>query len=314
MPEDPHPWCVAIFTSREAPDVLLNSVRAALSAAAHPTCIDVLVNGNRVLADHLCPLLVGLTPLGTSSLRLWFLPLGDKAATFNRYVHEIWPGSALAFFVDGYVRVRPDAFSRISEALHSHPAALAASGVPNTDFINRALRQQMLREGGMHGNLYALSRDTLERMRAIGYRLPLGIYRTDPTLAAALSFNLDPSQFDWQLKERIATVEGASWDIDRQPWWFPSELRGRWLRRARQAQGVLENRAVRHHFAQQRRSPAALPETAAELVSSWAADDPKSFEAAMRRRGLRAAWQSLKRGRDWSARHHSAELLFSSHK
>jgi hypothetical protein len=34
-------------------------------------------------------------------VRLWSIEVSDKAHVSNQYVHHIWPGSEIAYFVDG---------------------------------------------------------------------------------------------------------------------------------------------------------------------------------------------------------------------
>lgn len=131
----------------------------------------------------------------------------------------------------------------------------------------------MLRVGGIHGNLYAVKGPALAQLKARRFRMPLGLYRTDALIGAVLCFNLDPSANEWST-HRIRVCEDASWAIDPLRWWRPSDLTTQWRRMLRQAQGELENRAIRQFFAIDRRRPEDLPGFADQLILDWATRFP----------------------------------------
>jgi hypothetical protein len=140
--------------------------------------------------------------------------------------------------------------------------------------------------------------------------LPLGLYRTDPTLAAALNFGLDLGPRQWKPLERVQVCADAHWRIRPLRWWHPEDLKTHFRRVRRQAQGDLENAAVRHRFYVRREEFGALPRTAAELVRSWAAEVPAEFEAMLaRQRYAREAYDRLMAPRDWRAAELPPELL-----
>jgi len=311
MRDLPERWTVVIFTARESAPVLAACVRAALLACrGRRFVIDILVNGNRALAEAGASLLAGLDGVGPDDLlRLWHVPLGDKAGAWNHYVHRLWPGADTAFFIDGYVEVAPDALLRLHRALLAAPAALAASGVPTAGRSAGALRRGMLEHGGIHGNLYALPAAAMAAMRDAPFRLPLGLYRTDALIGAALMYRLAPARHLWD-NLNIVVDAGATWSVRQAPAWSPGVLREQFRRRLRQAQGALENRAARDHLSVRRLAPALLAATAAELVAAWIAARP----AAARRLFLLQplAWlaaRRLRQPRDWSAAQRPPELL-----
>ncbi|WP_417069590.1 hypothetical protein [Niveibacterium terrae] len=292
---------IAVFSSRESPDVLLRSVEAAWLAAVPGSVLDVIVNGNRELAEEcsqVFPSALKAMPAGVD-LRLWFIACADKAHAWNTYLHQIWPGSELAFFVDGYARLRPNSCSILAQALQMRPEIPAASGTPSSGWGAAKMRAQMLSEGGIHGNFYALRARALNTLRDRGFRLPLGLYRTDPALAAVLKFRLDPARYEWD-DHQVYIDPDASWDVDSRPWWRLSVLRGQYQRRLRQYQGVFENRALRDHLARQKRAPEEVPETVSELIRGWGKDNPDELYRVTRSFLARRAWERGVEARDWS--------------
>lgn len=264
-------WAVAIIASREDGTTLAATIESVLDACdAHETTIDLLVNGNPGLVREIAQQLArGHIARGrTGRVRLWSIDFGDKANAWNQYVHQVWPGSRLVFFVDGYCRVEQPAFEALASGLERQPDCLAATGIPSTGRSAGRLRRQMQSEGGIHGNLHALRGEVLAKMRSLGFRLPVGLYRTDALVGAALSFNLDPGRFEWDPR-RILLVGDARWSLRHLSWWRPSDLKAHAKRRLRQEQGRLENLAVRRQFAELRRPLGNLAPTVRLLVEDW---------------------------------------------
>jgi hypothetical protein len=294
------PQSIAIIASREDVGTLTNCIRSVLLARHVGTAvIDVLVNGNEQLAHEVarvpfdCP--------ANCQLRIWSIQQGDKAHAWNQYVHAIWPGRGNAVFLDGYVEVEPDALDALQQALSTSPAALAATGVPSSGRSAEWQRARMLREGGFQGNLHVLRSEVMQTVRTSGIRLPLGLYRTDSLTGALLLLGLDPAVHQWD-NGRIAVAPGATWKVRQLERLTYSSLVSQWKRTLRQAQGELENRAVREHLVVKRLAPHLLAPTTHTLVNGWIAEQPKQARQLFRKRPLcaYAAWR-LRTPRDWSA-------------
>jgi hypothetical protein len=308
-------WAVAIFAARETPAVLTATVRAAIAACSgRQATIDVLINGNHALAVNFAGLAATL-PADDCTLRVWSIAAPDKAHTWNEYVYRIWNSDGTtggtAFFIDGYARVKPDALAAIDSRLAATPDAMGATGVPSCGRSAPRLRERMLREGGIHGNLYAVTADSMRAIREAGFRLPLGLYRTDPMLGAALAFRLDPAHNQWQ-NGRVAVEGNATWDVDGISELTYKNVTGYFKRRLRQAQGDLENRALREHMAIKRLAPRLLPETAQEMINGWLAAQPAQARSLfLKRPTCWYAARKLRAPRDWSATRVAPVLLLT---
>jgi hypothetical protein len=291
-------WSVAIFSSRESFEILSKSIEAALAASRGETVVDVVINGSRGLADQAGKFVETLqTRRVTARVRVWYVSVADKSHAWNQYLYDIWPGADIAFFVDGYVQVMKDAFAQISDGLAGASNALAGSGVPT---MGRSARRLQTKPG-IHGNLYAIKGDVLRKVRKNGFRLPLGLYRTDSLVGAIICFGLDPTKNQWD-SNRLLIQPRATWRFDPLRWWSITDLRSHWKRVVRQAQGTLENSAVRQHLEVWRKAPEHLPRTATELVFDWMTTSPR---AAIRILGgrpfcLLAALRLRSARRDWS--------------
>ena len=295
-------WSVAIFSSRESAGTLVKSVRAVLSAIERDAFVDIIVNGNEPLAQEIAGFVDGFKPdmAGRLLLRLWFIAEGDKAHAWNQYLYGIWPGARLTYFVDGYVRVHRHAFTRIATALAEDSHAMAATGVPTQGRTSAKLRADMQRSNGIHGNLYAVRAPVLDALRQRRFILPLGIYRTDSLLGAAIKFNFDPARHRWD-RHRIRVVLEASWEHTPLSVTRLADLKAQLRRVLRQERGTLELLAIRQHLDMERNSLESLPETVTDLVNEWLQNQPGQLWRTLARRPLSVlSLRSIRQKRDWS--------------
>ncbi len=306
-------YSVAIFTARETPATLEQCIRATVEASNDSRVIvNILVNGNRTLADDAVKMINRIKLPDGICIRVWFIQLGDKAHAWNEYLFHIAPSVPHHFFVDGYVMVRPDAYERIRLELEKCPSANAASGVPSIGRSAHKLRGQMLREGGLHGNLYALPERTMEQFRLRDFRLPLGIYRNDSLIASVLCFGLDPATHQWDIK-RILVVPDATWWLRPTSTFSAMDLLTHLRRTLRQAQGRLENLAIKAHLAKRRDAPELIPRTVAELIDVWAETEPQEFKQTLRRHPSSFhALYKMRQPKNWSAAKLVPQLLWAS--
>jgi hypothetical protein len=300
---------IVVFAARESLPVLQRSISAADAAASASGArhrIDVIVNGNPALARALSDDAGART---RCPLRVWSIALGDKANAWSEYIHAIWAGEDLAFFMDGYVRPNPDAARLLGDAVLADPVALGGSGVPSVGRTAQALRQDMLRHSGFHGNFCCIKGEVIAQLRAQPFRLPLGLYRGDSLLGAMLRFGLRPESEAWN-PQRIHVHGDASWQTDAKRWWSLADLLGQFRRLRRQARGRLENEAVKHHFLSLRHAPSTLPATADDLVRQWLAARPQDVRALRRRNPfVRQEIARLARSANAVAHPHAPQLL-----
>jgi hypothetical protein len=307
-------WSVAIIAARESVATLSRAITAALAACQpHDAVVDVLINGNPALAQETAALAAqGAFTCGTGMLRIWSTAAGDKAHAWNQYVHDIWPGGDIVFFVDGYAEVRPDAFAALSRRLAAAPDALGVTGVPSAGRSAAATREYMLRHGGFQGNMHALSGSALDTLRKKGIRLPLGLYRTDSLIGAALLFRLAPESARWDTS-RVVVAGDATWDVPGLASLTLKNIVSQAKRKLRQAQGELENRAVREHLSVRRLPLEQLPGTAHELVNRWVSEQRgQAWRMYLRNPFCLHAAYRLRRGRDWSQAQKPPALLHSA--
>jgi len=283
---DSLPWAAAIIACRETLDTVTQCVaglEAASRFSAVPICIDVIVNGNAALAQQAAVL--AKDAADGVRVRIWEVSRGDKASAWNEYVHHIWPGASTTLFVDGYVRVNADAPGILTQGLLEHPECLAATGVPTEGRTATAHRNSMISGGGIHGNMHAIGHSAMIQMRSSGFRLPVGLYRTDSLIGGAMAFRFAPAAFPWNV-HLCYVAASASWSLINMPTNLYKVLSTFWKRRLRQAQGQLENLAVREHMAVQLRPPHELPACSKHMVLDWVSGHPEKVKSIVLRRPL----------------------------
>ena len=277
-------WAVVIFASRESVCELVNTVRAARIAAGQRPKIDIIVNGNSALAFAVAEkFTTEPSPLLCGHFRVWFLSVADKANAWNEYIRHIWSGETISFFIDGYVRLNPDAISLLGGGVALASEALGGTGVPKiTTKVDSSGQPSFAR--GFHGNFCCIKGSAMEEMRRRHIALPFGLYRVDSLMGAFLNIGLDSSNA-W-VENRILVHPAASWQTDQKLWWHFGDIGAQIKRVFRQSRGVLENFAVRDHLRTRKQSPESLPATASELVLSWALRCPDQAAAVFRRNPL----------------------------
>lgn len=297
---------IAIFASRETTETLFKTILSTLEAAPQHAQIDVLVNGNEPLAETIRQTFHEDRIDCDANLRIWSIKTGDKANAWNQHIHHISRGCSASFYMDGYVRPESNAIKSLLERMDSSSDALGGTGIPSTGRGARSLKNQLLTEGGFHGNLCCIRANALDAMRSRDIRIPLGIYRTDSTMGAFLSFGLDPSQFSWNPRKYISVDPNSTWKTDDKHWWNYRDVISSLKRFARQTRGQIENQAVRAHLAVLRKPPELLPRTVKGLVEGWMTTFPVESNRFFDSHPLsRQVMRQLLQDKDWN----ESELL-----
>lgn len=258
-------WSAAIFARNEGPVIA--------------RCIQALEKAGRGAELHITVLLNGTTDGSTAEAqaalrrsglngRIYTIAEGDKANAFNQFIHGLRPPAATYFFIDGYAAVAPDALGRLDAALTAAPHAQAAAAVPSTGRSAAQLTEAMQRQPGLHGSLFALRGTFVDRLAALGLRLPLGLYRGDGLIGSFVLHDLDAAGGGWH-GERLAVEPRATWAAPSLQPWRLRDLRRHWRRLVQQGRGRLQWSAVRETI-----YPAgftALPQDADAQVLRWIA-------------------------------------------
>lgn len=306
-------WCVAILSARETAATLAATLDAAVTAlGTHPSCIDIVVNGNALVAETLAARVRGSRAAAHLTVRVWSLALRDKAHAWNTYVHRIWPGNGHTFFMDGCITVSHASLTALQARFDRSAHALVAAAVPTAGRSAAAIRELMLRNPQIHGSLFAVRDTAMAQMRSAAFRLPLGFYRSDSLLGTLVNFNFDPATHDWD-DRRIAVAGDATWTMRLKSVWNPSDVRAQLHRMTRQALGRVEEAAIKELFYDRRVSIDILSPQPLGLVDAWLERVPESANRPLASDMLaRLRIAHLRRRADWHQADEPPVCLFES--
>ncbi|MCU6434127.1 glycosyltransferase family 2 protein [Undibacterium sp. Jales W-56] len=197
---------IAIFAHNESQNIMacLHSVKRAISEGDQ--CI-VLNNGSTDNTDDL----VARFASENSFCTLKNIQLGDKANAWNAFIHDFDVEAGHYYFLDGDCALLPDSLTALEDALNQHPEAHVAAALP-ADGVGDKDKEMLLREGGLCGNLYALSGQFVAQLRSSKVRLPVGLIGDDSLIGALAYWDLKPQQ-NWDMR-RIFICERARFTYD----------------------------------------------------------------------------------------------------
>lgn len=138
------------------------------------------------------------------------ISLGDKANAWNVFIHTLAPDADAYFCVDGDCEFFPDSFKQLQQCLREHPTINIAAAIPMDCGRNsRQIAKDMLMNGGVAGNLYAMSKTFVERLRSQSVYLPTGWIGDDSLIGALAYWDLNPKG-PWD-RTRIQICEKAKY-------------------------------------------------------------------------------------------------------
>lgn len=209
---------VAIFAYNEQA-AIAETVRSIMVAAENAFQHDeiqvhVLANGCTDNTHSIVQVLSDEDP----RIQLQNLTVGDKAATWNSYVHEIADLSCphhLHVFMDGDVAATERVLVNVVDALNAQPDSPACSVLPAIGFgRSRELNVQLFeQDGALFGNLYALTTKFMTKIRESGIRIPVGSVGDDALVTEMIALDLDRrNEYDPTRIVRAADPEGFTYE------------------------------------------------------------------------------------------------------
>ena len=175
-------WSCAVFAYNEAASIgaCLDSLLPALAELPRCRGIHVLANGCTDRTEAV----VAAYAEHHGPIRLLSLPVADKAAAWNHYVHALAPDADMHLFMDGDVQAAPGAPAALARRLLVEPTARAVAALPGCGRSRVAWCAHMGQLGRLAGNLYALRGSFVAGLREAGLSLPRGLIGEDLFLSA----------------------------------------------------------------------------------------------------------------------------------
>lgn len=219
------------------------------------------------------------------------IEVGDKANAWNVFIHETRIKSDLFCFLDGDCEMLPGSLDAMEKCMGDHPGANAVAAIP-ADATGEAFRKEMLSDGGLAGNLYALSNGFVERFRKTNTRLPLGLIGDDSLVGALAYWDLSPKN-NWD-PTRIVLCAGARFLYTPLSFFSWHDIRLYYRRKIRYSMRHIQTGLLKKPL--KRDGLAGIPRDIDDLYASRKSD-------------IRLTWRGLNTWFDWLAiRHIKASL------
>jgi len=191
---------------------------------------------------------------------------GGKSRTWNRFVHDLLTGGESAVvLLDGDAQILPGSIDALVDDLARHPGALAAAGVPANGRLMQVYRDELKNDGGVFGDLYALSGRFTDAVRAGGYRLPDDLIGDDGLVGAWAHTALGRDE-DWR-QERVLYCEAAGFLCEPVSLLAPVTWTIQYRRMINYSVRHYQNRIVSDIMT--REGPSGLPRRLSDLYHEW---------------------------------------------
>lgn len=251
---------VAIFAHQE--ERRIAHCLASLPLERPDTVYHVLVNGSTDATAHRARLATG----HRDNCHIHDIATGGKSRTWNHFVHDILsePNGAIVF-MDGDAQLTPGSVDALVAALVANPSINAAAGMPMNGRMAAVYQQGMKAEGGMFGDLYALSGTFVKDVRRQKLKLPDDLIGDDGLIAAWAHTDLRSDEY-WS-SDRLIACEGAGFLCEQVSLLKPSTWRMQYKRLINYSVRYFQNRIVSDIM--KREGPTGLPPLLSSLYGDW---------------------------------------------
>ena len=255
-------WQVGVFGQNEGSRIgkCLESIGRA--GYGRRVLITVVLNGT---TDNSAKIVLDAAHKHSLSVDIYEIQFADKANAINRFFYELRQPSLHYCCVDAYVTIGPNTLSGFSQCFSRNENVNLATGIALNGRTEPLSVNATLEVGGIvHGQLYSLRRDFLERIIANDIRLPLGLYWGDGLLGSIAAHDADAIGKIWE-NARVVGVREATYEIKSLSVFSISDWRRQLRRRIKQMRGRLENAAIKEIIYSE--GYPALPEHADDMVT-----------------------------------------------
>ena len=203
---------------------------------------------------------------GRSNVIVHDIAAGGKSRTWNHLVHDLLNGSEQAVvFLDGDAEIQSGSIDALVADLAAHPHANAAAGMPVNGRMAQTYRRNLRAEGGLFGDLYALSGRFVGAIRMRGLRLPDDLIGDDGLVAAWAHTDLQKDS-GWDVP-RVIACDGAGFACEQVSLTRPSTWTMQYKRLINYSVRFFQNRIVSDIMTRQ--GPDGLPPRLSSLYSDW---------------------------------------------
>ncbi len=196
------PICVAVLAHQE--EARIATCMHSLPLGHSEVAIHIVVNGSTDRTANIARAIAS----GYANVIVHEFEEGGKSRSWNRFVFDTLPAfHAVHVFVDGDAQISSGSVESLADSLNANPHANAAAGLPLNGRKMARYQEEMRRDRGLFGDLYALNGKFLARMKAANIRLPDDLIGDDGLLAALTKTDL-ATETNWD-NSRVLVCEKA---------------------------------------------------------------------------------------------------------
>ena len=105
---------------------------------------------------------------------------GDKSNTWNTFVHKVSPKEDIYYFIDGGCEVLPNSLDELEKCIRNDKNANIETSISlDIGGTNKKQIKDMINNGELTGNYYALSMKFFENLKYNNVYLPFGLIGDD---------------------------------------------------------------------------------------------------------------------------------------
>ena len=202
---------------------------------------------------------------GRANVRVHDIAQGGKSRTWNHLIHDLLDGTDEAvILLDGDAQIAPGSIDALVAAVGCN-GINAAAGMPLNGRMAAHYRHLLSTDGGLFGDLYALSGHFVNRIRARRLRLPDDLIGDDGLVAAWAHTDLQ-TDAAWQ-RERVIACEEAGFLCEPVRLTNPASWRMQYRRMTNYSLRFFQNRIVSDIMG--REGPDGLPRELRSLYAAW---------------------------------------------
>ncbi len=202
---------------------------------------------------------------GRPNVRVHDIVQGGKSRTWNHLIHDLLDGTDEAvILLDGDAQIAPGSIDALAVAVRPE-GVNAAAGMPLNGRMAARYRHLLKTEGGLFGDLYALSGPFVNRIRNRCLRLPDDLIGDDGLVAAWANTDLQPDAA-WQ-RSRVVACEEAGFLCEPVRLANPGSWRMQYRRMTNYSLRFFQNRIVSDIMG--REGPDGLPRELRSLYAAW---------------------------------------------
>ena len=202
---------------------------------------------------------------GRANVHVHDIARGGKSRTWNHLIHDLLDGTDEAvILLDGDAQIASGSIDALARAVGQEEVN-AAAGMPLNGRMAAHYRHLLTTDGGLFGDLYALSGQFVNRIRDRGLRLPNDLIGDDGLVAAWAHTDLQ-TDAAWQ-RDRVFACEEAGFLCEPVRLTNPSSWRMQYRRMTNYSLRFFQNRIVSDIM--DREGPDGLPRELRSLYAAW---------------------------------------------